>query len=84
MMGIEVDGPTNVFYDNESVVKNTKRPDSTLTKKHNAIAYHRTHEAQAAAIVRITQEDGETNLTDMFTKLMAGPRLRELAGRIFW
>ena len=84
MMGIKVDGPTNVFCDNDYLVKNTTRPESTLKKKHNAIAYHRTREAQAAGIVRIAKEDGETNLADLFTKLLAGPRLRELAGRILW
>ena len=51
MMGIEVDGPTNVFCDNESAVKNNTRPDSTLKKRHNTIAYHRIREAQAAGIV---------------------------------
>jgi hypothetical protein len=84
MMGIEVDGPTNVFCDNESVVMNTTRPESTLKKKHNAIAYHRTREAQAAGIIRIAKEDGETNLADLFTKLVPGPRLRDLAGKILW
>ena len=83
-MGIEVDGPTNVFCDNESALKNTTRPESTLKNKHNAIAYHRTREAQAAGIVRISKEGGETNLADLFTKLLAGPRLRELACRTLW
>ena len=83
-MGIEVNGPNNVFCDNEYVVKNSTRPESTLKKKHNAIVYHRTHEAQAAGTVRIVKEDGETNLADLFTKLLAGPRLRELDDRILW
>jgi RPA family protein len=48
MMGIEVSGPTAMFCDNESVVKNSTRPESTLKNKHNAIAYHRMQEAQAA------------------------------------
>ena len=84
MRGIEVDGPTNFFCDNKSVVKNTTRPESTLKKKHNAIVYHQTREAQATGIVRISKEDGETNLADLFTKLMAGCSLRKLAGRILW
>jgi hypothetical protein len=84
MMGIEVDGPTNVFCDNDSVVTNSTRPESTLKKKHNAIAYHRTREAQAARIIRIAKEDGETNLSDILTKCLPGPRLRKLAGRIMW
>jgi hypothetical protein len=34
MMGIPVDGPANMFCDNESVVKSTSTPESTLKKKH--------------------------------------------------
>ena len=84
MMGVPVDGPTNVFCDNESVFKNSTRPESTLKKKHNAIAYHRTREAQAAGIVRIAWEDGKSNIADLFTKLLAGPRLRELVSHVLW
>jgi hypothetical protein len=84
MMGIPMDGPTNVFCDNEAVVKNTTKPESTLKKKHNAIAYHRTREAQAAGIIRVAKEPGETNLADLFTKLLPGPRLRDLSSRILW
>jgi hypothetical protein len=84
MMGVQVDGPTNLFCDNESVVSNATKPESTLKKKHNAIAYHRVREAQAAGIVRIAKEDGLTNLADLMTKCLPGPRLRELIGRILW
>jgi hypothetical protein len=84
MMGIPVDGPTNVFCDNESVFKNATRPESTLKKKHNAIAYHRTREAIAASIVRIAWEDGRFNIADVLTKLMPGPKLRELISNILY
>jgi hypothetical protein len=84
MMGVPVEDPCNVFCDNEAVVKNSTRPESTLKKKHQAIAYHRTREAQAAGTVRIAKEDGETNLADIFTKLLAGPKLRDLSQRILW
>ena len=84
MMGIQVDGPTNVFCDNESVVKNSPRPESTLKKKHNAIAYHRVREAQVVGIVRIAKEDGETNLADILTKRLPGPRLRQLCSHVLW
>jgi hypothetical protein len=84
MIGVQVDGPTNVFCDNESVVKNSTRPESTLKKKHNAIAYHRVREAQAAGVVRIAKEDGETNLADMLIKCLPGPRLRQLCSRVLW
>jgi hypothetical protein len=44
------------FCDNEAVVKNSTRPESTLKKKHQAIAYDRTRKAQAAGRVRIAKE----------------------------
>ena len=78
MMGIPVDGPTNVFCDNESVFKNATKPESTLKKKHNSIAYHKTREAVAAGIIRIAWEDGRFNLADVLTKLMPGPKLKQL------
>ena len=42
MIGAPLDGPTNVFVNNESVVKASMNPDSTLNKKHVSIAYHLT------------------------------------------
>ena len=68
MFGVPIDGPTNVFCDNEAVTKNAINPESTLKKKHNAIAYHRTREAVAAGTIRVTKEDGKTNLADILTK----------------
>lgn len=84
MMGIPLDGPTSVFCDNESVFKNSTAPESTLKKKHNSIAYHRTREAQAAKTVQIAWEKGETNLADLLTKILPGPRIRFLGQRIMW
>ena len=68
MFGIPILGPTNVYCDNEAVTKNAIYPESTLKKKHNSIAYHRTREAVAAGTIRVTKEDGKTNLADVLTK----------------
>lgn len=84
MFGVEVEGPTNFFCDNESVVQNVSKPESTLKKKHCAIAYHRVREAQAAKIIRVAHEHGVTNLADIFTKCLPGPRLRDLIKCILW
>ena len=46
----------------KSVTKNTRNPDSTLSKKHNAIAYLLWQEALAAGIIRVAKEDTATNL----------------------
>ena len=68
MFGVPIEGATNVFCDNEAVTKNVMFPESTLKKKHNAIAYHRTREAVAAGTIRVAKEDGKTNLADILTK----------------
>ena len=78
MMGIPVDGPANIFCDNEVVVRNSTIPESTLGKKHISICYHVVREAIAAAIGRVSKEPGETNLADILTKLVPGPRLRKM------
>jgi hypothetical protein len=84
MMGIPIDGPANVFCDNESVVKSSTRPESTLKKKHISICYHKVRESQAGGSTRVAWESGETNLSDILTKINPGPRLRSLVRRILF
>jgi hypothetical protein len=76
--------PTSLFCDNESVVKNTTAPESRMKKCHTAICYHRTREACAAGFVRIAHEDGDSNVSDLLTKLMPGPRMRDLLDGVLW
>jgi hypothetical protein len=78
MFGVPIEGPTNIFCDNEAVYKNTSLPESTLKKKHHAIAYHRCREAVAAETVRVAKEGTQTNLSDLFTKLLPQARREEL------
>ena len=78
MFGVPIDGPTNIFCDNEAVYKNTSLPESTLKKKHHSIAYHRCREAVAAGTVRVAKEGTKTNLSDLFTKLLPQARREEL------
>ena len=80
MMGIPIDGPASVFCDNNSVVLNASTPESQLKKKHNAIAYHRVREACAAETIRIAHEGTTTNLSDLFTKMVAAVRRKFLLG----
>ena len=74
MFGIPVDGPASVFCDNEAVYKNTVMPESVLRKKHHSIEYHRCREAVAAKTIQVAKEGTDTNLADLFTKLMTSPR----------
>jgi hypothetical protein len=81
MFGVPLDGPTDVFCDNNSVVISVQLPETTLHKKHNAIAYHRSREAVAAGMIRIAKEDTLTNLADPLTKQLGSPQRDALFGK---
>jgi len=51
MFGVPIDGLADFFCDNQGVVKNASIPESTLSRKHNAINYHAVREAVAAKII---------------------------------
>jgi len=68
MLGIPVQGKSWLFCDNMSVVISSTIPKSTIKKRHNALAYHRTREAVAAGIVRIHHIRSEENPADILTK----------------
>jgi hypothetical protein len=43
-----IDGPAWMFGDNQSVITSSTIPHSVLSKRHNALSYHRVREAVAA------------------------------------
>ena len=53
MFGVPLDGPANVFGDNQFGINNASIPESPLKKKHVAICYHRVMEACASGIIRL-------------------------------
>ena len=67
-LGVPVDRSTYMFGDNESVVKSSTIPHSTLTKRHNALSYHRVREAIAGKIIRFFHIKGENNPADIVSK----------------
>ena len=68
MIGVEVNEPSILLVDNQSVVTNATLPSSCLKKKHNAIAYHKVREAVAAEIIRIAYIKSWENWADILTK----------------
>ena len=66
--GVPIDGPVNVFGDNESVINSAQKPEVTLSKKHNGIAYHKVREAVAAGTIRVAYVHTTLNLADLLTK----------------
>ena len=71
MMGVPFSGPSNIFMDNESVVKSALNSDAALKKKHVSIAYHKSREAFAAGIISIFWVPSNENLADLFTKTLS-------------
>jgi hypothetical protein len=83
MMGVPLTEECAVFCDNSAVVTNT-RPEATLKKKHAAINFHRVREAIAAGTIKVAKEGTQTNLADILTKVMPGPKMKELLEHILW
>ena len=81
MFGIPLaEDATQIFCDNQSVVKNSTLVESTLNKKHNSIAYHYTRWNVAAGVADISWIDTFSNLADAFTKRLTQARRELLFG----
>jgi hypothetical protein len=83
MFGIPIEGATDVLGDNESVVNSASKVEARLNKKHNAICFHTVREASAAQWVRVGWELTETNIADIFTKMLDTEQRRKLLLQIF-
>ena len=67
MMGLEIEGETNIFSDNQSVVLNTQLPESMFKKRHNHIAYHDIIWEAVANDSRVCFERVNCNKADLLT-----------------
>jgi len=84
MFGIPILGKTNMLCDNSSVVNSSQRPDSTLSKKHLSICWHRVREACAAGMLRVGKIESEKNLSDMLSKPLPTPARNDLLSGVVW
>ena len=62
--------------DNKSVITSSTMPTSMLSKRHNALAYHRARAAVAAQVLYFCHIPGTENPADVMTKFLAYP--------VFW
>ena len=76
MMGIPVEGPSYIFGDNMSVIKNTQTPESTLKKKSNSICYHFCRESIAMGESLTAHVPTNDNVADLATKVLSGEKRR--------
>ena len=83
MFGVPISGPTNFLGDNNSVVNCSSRPDARLNKKHNQICYHSVREAAAMGEIRVGKEGTDTNIADLFTKMLSNAKRRFLLECVF-
>ena len=68
MLGLPLDGTSDVMCDNQGVANNMSLPQSTLGKEHNAVNCHVVRETDASGILWVGNKDTETNFSDLLTK----------------
>ena len=80
-----MDTVSYMFGDNQSVVTQSTLPHSKLTKRHNALAYHRVRECIASGIIKFYHIGGKHNPSDVLSKhcgyQVAWPHLQPM---LFW
>ena len=67
-LGLRLRNKSYVFGDNSSVITSGTIPHSQLSKRHNALAYHRVREAIAARIIAMYHIPGDMNPADICSK----------------
>ena len=84
-MGIPIDGPSYLYGDNMSVPHNTQKPESTLKKKSNSIAYHLVRESVAMGETLTGYVRTGDNYADLMTKpLPKGEHREHLIRGVMW
>ena len=82
IMGVPMDGPADVFCDNQLVVITAQKPETRLSKKHNAINYHRIRESTAGKWIRVAFESGANNLADFLTKILLISKRKDIMWKL--
>ena len=67
-LGAPITTKSFLFGDKRSVVTSATLPHSTLTKRHNILAFHRVREAIAAKLMAFYWIQSAYNLSDMLSK----------------
>ena len=83
MMGIPISG-ASYYGDNMLVIHNTSKPQSTLKKKYNAIAYHAICKSMAMGETLTGHTRSEVNPADLLTKIVTGNKHRHLVSLVLY
>ena len=84
MMGVPIWGPSLIYGDNMSVIHNTQRPESTLKKKSNSIAYHAVRESVAMGESLTGHVGTNSNVADLATKVLVGKKRRGMVNKLLY
>jgi hypothetical protein len=86
MMGIAISGPSYIYWDNTSVIHNTRCPESTLKKKSHALCYHAACESVSVAMGESLTGHIATdrNVADLLTKVLYGQKRKCIIGEILY
>jgi hypothetical protein len=82
--GVPLDGPCNTFVDNKNVVTQSTKPESTLTKKQNSIAYHKVRESIEMGVQRVCFEKGYDNQAYCLTKSLPAHKLKQCMNKCLY
>ena len=71
MFCVPLDGPCNVFCDDDAVAHTTMRAETPLKTKNLSIAYHKAREAVTCGVILVFFERSGLNLSDILTNYLA-------------
>lgn len=74
MIGISIEGPINVYFDDKAFVSNTTMVESTLKKKPFPIIFHKVHKCYTKGAICIIYVPTEPNLANVCTKVLTVER----------
>ena len=67
-LGVPIREVSYVFGDNKTVIDGATIPHAKLHKRHDALSYHRVHEAMASKFLKMFHVPGESNPADILSK----------------
>ena len=74
-MGVPIEDKAWMLGDNKSVITSSTIPFSLLSKRHNALAYHRVRSAIAGGYLNFCYIPSKQNFADILTKHLGGLEL---------
>ena len=79
---MQVEGPANMYVENESVVESFTIPESIIKEIHLLIYYHDVCEVVAGGKFCIGWVPTGINPADLLTKVLEGLNIREIVSKV--